>query len=300
VSRPWLSGVPKGYAVHRVAATWLVLDTQLSRDLVGLRLADPDVRERLFARAEQRGRGRTPTVQLAHGCSLVLRRYRHGGLLRWLTGSLLWGPTRALWELEVTARAERSLAPVPHVACVVAWPAAGPLWSALIGTVEIEDGEELLGWMRRTRAPADRVAIARRVGEAIRRLHDAGIEHRDLQLRNILVRATPERPADDPQIVVIDLDGASYHGSRGVPIARRAQNLGRLARSVIKLGLWGESIGPRERAAFLSGYLRRDRELRRALRDFVPRERIKLRWHQLGYRLRSAPARPAVAPPRPA
>jgi hypothetical protein len=300
VSRPWLSGVPQGYAVHRVAATWLVLDTALSRDLVGLRLADPAVRERLFARAQQRGRGRTPTVQLGQGRSLVLRRYRHGGLLRWLTGNLLWGPTRALWELEVTARAERSLAPVPHVACVVAWPAAGPLWSALIGTVEVEDGEELLGWMRRTREAPARIAIARHVGEATRRLHDAGIEHRDLQLRNILVRRAEEHAPEAPRIVVIDLDGASYHGSGGVPVVRRAQNLGRLARSVIKLGLWDDAIGPRERAAFLSGYLRRDRSLRRELRSYVPRERIKLRWHQLGYRLKSVPTRPAVAPPRPA
>jgi 3-deoxy-D-manno-octulosonic acid kinase len=277
-----------------------VLDTQMRRELVELRLADPEARENLFARAQRRGRGRAPTVHLSNRHSVVLRRYQLGGLLGKLTGTWLWGPTRALWELEVTVRAERADAPVPHVACVVVWPVVGPIWSALIGTVEIEDGEDLLSWLRRTRERSDRVALARRVGQSIRRLHDTGVEHRDLQLRNILVRS----PTPDPreaEVVVIDLDGATHHGLHGVPTARRAHNLGRLARSVMKLGLWGHSVGPRERAAFLSGYFQRDRSLRAALRGFITREYAKLLWHRLGYRLTNAPLEdPAVAPPRPA
>jgi 3-deoxy-D-manno-octulosonic acid kinase len=290
VIRPLLHGIPHGYALHQVGATWLALDISLQRELVDLRLADAGAREALFERAQLRGRGRTPTVHLPNQHSLVLRRYRHGGLLGWLTANWLWGPSRARWELEVTVRAERADAPVPHVACVAAWPVAGPFWSALIGTVEIEDGEELLGWLRRSRSVGERVALARQVGRSIRRLHDTGIEHRDLQLRNILIRpdtALGSRAGSAGRVVVIDLDGARHHGLRGVPISRRAQNLGRLARSVIKLGLWGRSVGARERAAFLAGYLQRDRGLRRLLRAYARRERAKLILHRAGYRLRA-------------
>ena len=303
--RPLLHGIPHGYALHRVGATWLALDISLQRELVDLRLADPGVRDALFERAQLRGRGRTPTVHLPNQHSLVLRRYRHGGLLGWLTATLLWGPSRALWELEVTVRAERADAPVPHVACVAVWQVAGPLWSALIGTVEIEDGEDLLSWLRRSRDRAKRLALAREVGRSIRRLHDTGIEHRDLQLRNILIRPEAGHAPSSgglagggaaggglggARVVVIDLDGATHHGLRGVPISRRAQNLGRLARSVIKLGLWGSAVDRRERAAFLSGYLQRDRGMRRLLRGYVRLERAKLLLHRAGYRLRGAAA----------
>jgi hypothetical protein len=299
--RASLQGIPQGYAVHRVGATWLILDSSLQRELVDLRLADPQARDALFARAQRRGRGRTPVVHLPSQHSLVLRRYRHGGLLGWLTGTWLWGPRRALRELDVTVRAERSDAPVPHIACVAVWSVIGPLWSALIGTLEIEQGEDLLSWLRGASEPISRVALARQVGRSIRRLHDSGIEHRDLQLRNIVVRWSDRRRIRAPQVVVIDLDGAKHHGLRGVPTARRAHNLGRLARSVVKLGLWDRGVGSRERAAFVSGYCERDRALRRELRGYVGRERAKLLYHRASYGIRSAQlADQEVAPPRPA
>lgn len=290
-----IGDVPPGYAVHRVGDAWLVLRADLGRDLTRLRLADPGTRDALFAGAPRRGRGTAPSVPVAAGTRAVLRRYRHGGLLAAGTRSLLLGPARPLSELRVTARAKARGAPVPDVLCVVLWPVVGLLWSGLIGTREITGGVELGTWARKTTDRGVRIEVARELGRAVRALHEAGVEHRDLQVGNVLVT---ERPAC---VTVIDLDRAREHGGMRVPAARRAQNLGRLARSVIKRGLWGCEIGPREVAAFVAEYTRDDRALRAMLRSYLARERIKLALHRLTWWVRlPRPQARAAAPPRPA
>ncbi len=275
--------VPPGYVVHRVADTWLVLDREASGELIGLRLADESVRSKLFMSAPRRGRGSAPTVTLDSGLSIVLRRYRHGGLLGGVTRGLLLGLRRPLAELDVSARAEALGAPVPHVVCVILWPVAGPLWSAMIGTREEPYAEELLAAWARHPPGRERYALLRRVGAAIRKLHDAGVRHPDLQVRNILLcPETPER------IVVIDLDRARLRAARSLGPAARATNLARLIRSAIKEGLLPGTANRREIAALVGGYVGPDRALRRALLRRAPWERLKIALHRIGYRFRSA------------
>jgi 3-deoxy-D-manno-octulosonic acid kinase len=290
-----IGDVPDGYAVHRVGDTWLVLERGHASDLVQLRLADASVRAALFARGPRRGRGRTPSVALAGGARMVLRRYRHGGLFGALTRALLLGPQRALAELRVSAAARDAGAPVPPVLCLVLWPVLGPLWSGVIGTLEVPAAREAGAWLGASATRAARIELARQVGEAVRALHDAGVEHRDLQLGNILVSS------ESPRVVLVDLDRAIFHAGE-VPLSRRAQNLGRLVRSAHKTGLWRARVGPRERAAFAAGYARGDRTLRSQLLGYIPRERCKLAAHRLSwwFRMPRPPSQPAAAPPRPA
>lgn len=275
-----IGDVPGDYAVHRVASTWLVLERANSASLIEQRLADPRVRAGLFARAPRRGRGRTPSVALDPHTSMVLRHYRHGGLLAPLFGSLFRGPGRPLRELLVCARAEAAGAPVPRVLCLVLWPVFGPFWSALIGTREERPASELLSALQKA-GPDEAIRLARATGRAIRSLHDAGVEHRDLQLRNILVVGD-----HGERIVVVDLDRAIFHRYGIVPAGRRARNLGRLARSAVKEGLWGGVVSARPVAAFVAAYTQGNRELRRELRTRIPAERAKLLAHRLTYPLR--------------
>jgi len=285
-----IGAVPEGYVVHRIGDTYLVFDRAFADDLTPLRLADPLARERLFARAPVRGRGAAPTVPIRPGLDMVLRRYRHGGLLGRATGALYLGPGRALDELQVAARAEALGAPVPHVVCLVLWPVLGPLWSALIGTREERGARHLLELAHDLEPDSARAELARETGQAVKRLHDAGVEHRDLQLRNVL--AVQSTPSAQRRIVVIDLDRAVYHAQGSVPVRRRAANLGRLFRSALKNGLWDARIGAREVAAFLEGYTGEDRTLHEALRSWLPRERLKLGLHRWRYRF--LPAQPVA------
>jgi 3-deoxy-D-manno-octulosonic acid kinase len=279
MQRAWRD-VPPGYVVHRVADATLVFDAALASELVGLRLADPDARKRLFSCAPRRGRGAAPSVALRRDVNVILRRYQHGGVFGGFTGMLHLGPSRALEELRVTARAEASGAPVPHVVCLALWPAAGPFWSALIGTREERGARDLFDVLLSSEDARARCVLLCEVGAAIRLLHDAGVDHRDLQLRNILV----VEEAGRRRIVVIDLDRAVYHSSGRLASRLRARSLGRLTRSVVKNGLWHERVGPRELAAFIGAYTAGNRPLRTALRGWIRGERWKLALHRFRYR----------------
>jgi len=212
-----------------------------------------------------------------------------------VTGSLYLGPSRALVELHVTARAEALGAPVPHVLCLALWPAAGPLWSALIGTREERNARDLLDALLGAGDAGARRALLREVGAAVRRLHDAGVDHRDLQLHNILV----VEEAGRRRIVVVDLDRAVYHPRGALAPRLRARNLGRLTRSAVKAGLFRGPIGRRELAAFVGAYTGGDRRLREALRGWIRGEQWKLALHRLGYRLTGGGGATRAAAPLP-
>ena len=276
-----IQDLPAGYSMHRVGDSWLIFDSAAAEHLTKLRLAEPGVRQSLFAGAPRRGRASAPSVSVTPDIHMVLRRYRHGGLFGRILGPLYLGPARALAELDVTVRAENAGAPVPHAVCLILWPVLGPFWSAGIGTREERNATDLLEALRGERDPRRRAALLQAVGSAIEKLHSAGLEHRDLQLRNILVadRSTS-------RIVVVDLDRAIFHRHAGVPVSRRADNLGRLARSAVKLGLWGAPLGKRDLAAFLRGYTGGRRKLRQELMARLPRERLKLALHGRTYRFR--------------
>jgi 3-deoxy-D-manno-octulosonic acid kinase len=224
---------------------------------------------------------------------MVLRRYRHGGLVGTFTRTLLLGPGRPLSELSVTARAAAAGAPVPHVLCLVLWPTWGPFWSGVIGTREETDAEELLGAWRDRPAGPGRWRLLRRVGGAIRRLHDAGVEHRDLQLRNVLIAPGSGPEASEgggERVIVIDLDRARFHAGLPLSPRRRADNLARLVRSAVKEGLLAARGPCRELAALLGGYAAGDRTLRGELLRWARRERLRLALHRVGYALRRAVA----------
>jgi hypothetical protein len=153
----------------------------------------------------------------------------------------------------------------------------------MIGTQEEPQAQDLLtAWRGRT-SRRERCLLLRRVGGAIRRLHDAGVEHPDLQVRNVLLcSSSPER------IVVIDLDRARFRAAASPTARVRASHLARLVRSAIKEGLIDPRAGcARELASLLGGYAGRDRALRRALLQRARWERPKLKIHRIGYALRA-------------
>src|SRR5262249_14763984 len=148
------------------------------------------------------------------------------------------------------------------------WPAAGPFWSALIGTREERGARDLCEVLLAEDDPQARRVLLREVGVAVRKLHDAGVDHRDLQLHNILAA----EDGGKRRIVIVDLDRAVSR-RRGALAARvRARNLGRLTRSAVKAGLWRGRIGLRELAVFIGAYTGGDRELRAELRGWIRRE----------------------------
>jgi 3-deoxy-D-manno-octulosonic acid kinase len=175
------------------------------------------------------GREAHPIVELSSGERILVRRFRRGGLLRHLNRGRYFFGHRAFDEARVTEWAGRYGVRVPVVIGALE-RGARPGYTASLATRWIPGASELIEWLR-DRDPAEHCTVLRAAGREIGRMHEAGVSHPDLNLRNLLVAETAG-PSD--QIYIVDFDRAKLR-SGPVPPARRRRDLLRLRRSADKL-----------------------------------------------------------------
>ncbi len=165
----------------------------------------------------------------------VLRPYRRGGLMARISEArYLWTGlerTRAFRELRLTAQLFDQGLPVPRPVAAAA-TRCGLTYTAALITVRIPGARALAERL----VDAD-AALLERVGATLRRFHDAGLDHVDLNARNLLVDA-------DGQVWLIDLDRCRLRPAG----AWREANLARLQRSLAKFA------GAEHMAAIRRGY----------------------------------------------
>ncbi|KAA0010654.1 3-deoxy-D-manno-octulosonic acid kinase [Billgrantia pellis] len=190
---------------------------------IGPLLFDPDHWQR-EGRVVGEAPGRGSSLFLDAGPEQwVLRPYRRGGLMARLSEHrYLWTGlerTRAFRELRLTAELFARGLPVPHpVAAGVT--RHGPTYSAALITVRLPGARSLADCLN----DAD-PALLERVGATVRRFHDAGLDHVDLNARNLLVDA-------QGKVWLIDLDRCRLRS----PGQWQEANLQRLGRSLAKFG----------------------------------------------------------------
>jgi 3-deoxy-D-manno-octulosonic acid kinase len=168
------------------------------------------------------GRGRAWFISLQEGPA-VLRHFRRGGWIHVLGDRYLWTGlerTRALREWRLLAELTRLGLPVPRplTARVVR---RGIVYRADIITCRIENSHSLA--VRLQTSPLSLQEWAG-LGRCIRRFHDAGVYHADLNAQNILLDS-------DGGIYLIDFDGGKIKDQRK---GWKRRNLARLLRSLTK------------------------------------------------------------------
>jgi len=190
-----------------------------------------------------RGRGTTWFVRSGDS-SFVLRHYRRGGLMAKVSRDGYWwngeAETRSFAEWYLTYHLHRAGLPVP-VPIAARYRRRGLLYRADLITQRIDDSESLAA--RLGQGPLSLTQwIA--IGRCLRRFHDAGVDHADLNAHNILLTSE--------QVYLIDFD-------RGT-LRRRGwwadNNLVRLYRSLEKLTLLAapESFTDQDWHSLLAGY----------------------------------------------
>ena len=222
------------------------------------------------------GRGRAGRLLFPDGTSLALKRMRRGGSLAWLWRDRFLGRGRLIRNMTVAREAIARGVPTP--APVALLTAGGPpgLFRAWLATETVEGARDLAALLRERAVGPAQVAASLR---AVRAMHDAGIEHRDLNLGNLLLRSGPS----GPEAFVIDLDRA-----RVLPraLSRRARQaaLRRLERSHVKLFGVPGPFGA-DGAEWYEGYAAGDPELARYLAAGREVGRLRLALHRtLGHR----------------
>ncbi|NIA12562.1 MAG: phosphotransferase [Nitrospiraceae bacterium] len=174
--------------------------------------------------AGEGGRGALMRFAYPNGSGLV-RRYRRGGVIRHFLKESYLLQNRPLRELGVHAFLQDEGLSVP-VVLGAAWQRRGLWYRGAIASDEIAS-TTLLEYARERGAQAERVMDE--CGQLIRRMHELGVYHADLQVKNILI--------GEDRAYLIDFDNASR-----LPVVSdrlRARNLLRLRRSFEKHDLPG-------------------------------------------------------------
>jgi 3-deoxy-D-manno-octulosonic acid kinase len=190
---------------------------------IGPALFDPDHWHETGAIIGQApGRGATLFLEVA-GEHWVLRSYRRGGLVAQLSSHrYLWTGlerTRAFREMRLTAELFDAGLPVPQPVAAGVTRYSATYEAALI-TVRIPGARALAELLEKDAADED---LLKRVGATIRRFHDAGLDHVDLNARNLLIDHRGK-------VWLIDLDRCR----RRSPGRWETGNLSRLERSLVK------------------------------------------------------------------
>ncbi|MFS8173657.1 3-deoxy-D-manno-octulosonic acid kinase [Vreelandella titanicae] len=218
---------------------WLILhDVDSLCDAPGTHQIDPDLftrdywRERGLIVGEAPGRGSSLFLQATPTEQWVLRPYRRGGMAAKLSEKrYLWTGaerTRAFRELHLTATLFEQGLPVPRpVASGVT--RYGLTYEAALITVRIAGAKAFAELLVNDLADE---ALLKRVGAMIYRFHQAGLDHVDLNARNILID-----PSGTPWL--IDLDRCRLRAAG----KWQEKNLARLERSLRKFSATSHSSG---------------------------------------------------------
>lgn len=247
-------------------------------DIIEKAAADPHRRGRQVCRvfAPPRGDDRR----------YVIRHYTRGGLFRRLLGDRFLFGSRPFRELLTTeeirnrgVRTARALAALCH-------RTGGFFYRGDLITEEITDSQDLATFFSGDSAPlspeetALRREAASQAGQTVRFMHDQGVYHGDLNLKNLLVRRGAH---SDPTVYVIDLDRSTMRTS--LSTRARIRNLLRLNRSVEKLKRKGVCVRYADRARFFHAYALGDPRIVRAMKDRLKKDRLWAHWHRMGWAL---------------
>jgi hypothetical protein len=261
--------LPPGFSRRSTGGAETVLRDDVALALIAAGAAEPEsMRSRAAAVFE--GRGRPFAVEVKGVGRVFVRQYLHGGALRRMTGDRWRGESRFVGELRALADAARAGVPVPEALGVVSRPAGLSMRRGWLLAREVTGARDALAFLASRPPPARRHGVLAAAGRAMRRLHDAGLEHPDLHLKNLLV-------TERGDVLVLDLDAARRRDA-----LTREQRLGglfRFDRYAAKQAAAGRPVSRADRMRVLRAYAGDDWPRRDEVRDIARRLARHIRRH---------------------
>jgi tRNA A-37 threonylcarbamoyl transferase component Bud32 len=214
----------------------------------------------------------------------VIRHYTRGGLFRRLLGDRFLFGSRPFREIMITEEIRSRGLPTARPLAALRHPAGGFFYRGDLITEEIPESQDLASFFSSGRdplsqgEPALRHEVASQAGRTVRFMHDHGVYHGDLNLKNLLVQPVYQ---SHPTVYVIDLDRSTIRTS--LSTRARIRNLLRLNRSVEKLKRKGVCVRYSDRARFFHAYAQSDPMIVRAMKDQLKRDRLWVFWHRMAW-----------------
>jgi hypothetical protein len=272
--------VPAGFEQRETARGSLVVAAEHAAAVTAAGLDDPQRWAEHLASAELRapGRGATSRLELAGGRFVILKQMRRGGLAGPLWRERFPGTRRLMDNLTIPAEAARRGVATPAAIALLLEPGPPGFYRGWLVVEEIEGAEDLASRVIRGEPPRTDEWAA--TANLVRSMHDTGLEHRDLNLGNLIVRGGPETGRE---AFVVDLDRARMHDG-ALPFRLRQRALRRLERSYAKLSGEDPARGGLGFEPWYELYAAGDQALENKLRRGRATGRLWLKIHRLGWR----------------
>jgi 3-deoxy-D-manno-octulosonic acid kinase len=246
-----LAELPDGYFVEEAPRGVLVVHADVARELHEAGYGPESDGAQVAANMV----GRAPLLELRlKDERLVVRRFRHGGLLRRLTGRRFLDAERPFRELILSDALLRLGIPTARVVAARA-RSVGLGWELEVLTRRVEGAQDLGKVLGRLRAgevdERPRRRILEAFGDLVRRMHLHGCLHADLQPNNVLLK--PGALEGGPvELLLIDLDRSGF---ASIGNAERRAQLERLWRHVARTeARHGACLRRTDLARFMRGY----------------------------------------------
>ncbi|MBM7037674.1 3-deoxy-D-manno-octulosonic acid kinase [Vibrio ulleungensis] len=178
------------------------------------------------------GRGTTWFLQLTATLEVAVRRYRRGGVIgRFIKERFFFLGTsklRSYAELKLLEKLSERGVHVPKPVCASVTFVTPFSYTADIVTQRIHHARDLAETLSQSTLPTD---VWQTIGIEIAKMHNIGVNHTDLNLRNIMLDS-------QQQAWLIDFDKCIDESARGVGFLGQTRwktnNLSRLKRSLLK------------------------------------------------------------------
>ncbi len=195
------------------------------------------------------GRGSPRLLLLPGAVPLVVKTLRHGGLLGRILGPWYFGARRLRNTLALIEELRHEGVPTPAVAFARVRRVRGLsfLCRFELATEQIVASKHLLQFLREQPPWNVRRRVAEHLGRVVGNLHRLGVDHRDLNARNVLISD------QGATLHIIDWEG-SVRGAAPVSEQIAVSNLERLHRSLEKNQALPTGTRGREVWAFMRAY----------------------------------------------
>jgi tRNA A-37 threonylcarbamoyl transferase component Bud32 len=191
-----------------------------------------------------------------------------------------------LWELIVTETARKAGVPTIEILAAIRRRVFWPIYKGDLVSKEIPDSLDLIQWLTRRKKPGSRKTVRdkreliRQAGRLVRQIHEVGIYHRDLHLKNFVVKVEGRGAGS---LHIIDFDRSAI--VHPLTSDKWWANLMRLDRSIEKWQPRGIWITRTDRLRFLRSYLEGDQERRALVKTYLRKYPQRRRKYAIGWAL---------------
>ncbi len=215
---------------------------------------------------------------------MVIRHYEHGGIFRALTRDLFLVGSRPFRELIITEVARKAGLPTMEVLAAIKTRLLWPFYKGDLVSKEIPHSVDLIQYLTRwgkgrvQKRLDEKRKLIQQAGRLVRKMHEVGIYHSDLHLKNFIVEMGE---GEMGSLYIIDFDRSKI--IHPLKSNKWFANLLRLDRSVEKWrpkGLW---ITRTDRLRFLRSYLEGDKERIASVRKYIKKYLRHRRRYRIGW-----------------